>query len=166
MSPLWCFKVSPVRPALLTDDVLLLVPVLPSLFPSDPPVLAGQDVDHPCGVLASPQISCACRTSYCPVNHMSWMPAESCHTEVEGEGRHIPLRLPCPPLPLLLILTWYSATLGLGLACGFFPWLHPPGWMPILWHLPQMGYVQTGWSFPFEAFGIRPRGNEEGESGI
>ena len=45
----WRFKVSPALPAPPTDDVLLLVPVLPSLFPSEPPGLPGQAVDHPLG---------------------------------------------------------------------------------------------------------------------
>lgn len=78
----------------------------------------------------------------------------------------MPLRLPCPFLSLLLILTGYSATLGLGLVCGFFPGFTLQDGCPSSGHLPRMGYVREAGVSLFRPSEEGPRGNEEGESGI
>lgn len=76
----------------------------------------------------------------------------------------MPLRLPCPFLPLLLILIPCSTTPGLELVCGFFP--ASPSRMeahPLASALD--GTCPEKLEFPFS--GLRrkgPRGTEEGES--
>lgn len=155
--PSQLFKVSLACPAPPppTDDILLPVPVLRSLWASDPPALPGQDVAHPCGVLAPLQISRACRAPCSCLYCVSWMPAEVAPKEGGWGacvwGCPVPFSLSCSPQSDVALHRGWSWCVG-------FSRPHPPGWRPILWHLPWMRYVQRSWNFPFQAFRGRGRG--------